>query len=203
VVIGILLILTGSYKTLHADLLTPLNRPFSGFPQTVNGWQMSSQDTFSSQTLEVLKPTDYLARTYTDKSGTAVQLYIGYHGGGEGGGEIHSPKHCLPGSGWQELASVQGFVESQGVKINLVKAVYKNDDRVENFYYWFQVRNRTISDEYSLKIAELTGSLLQRRRDAAFIRITLPASLGAARSAEAGERFIKDFYPVIRDFLPR
>ncbi len=202
-VVGILLILAGSYKLLHVDLLVPPNRPFNSFPVTVNDWQMASQDTFSQQILNVLKPTDYISRTYTNKSGTTVQLYIGYHGGGSESGELHSPRNCLPGSGWQEISSLRTRIDSEQGRINLVKATYKQRDRTEQFYYWFQVQNQTISNEYALKLAQIINSLLHRRREASFIRITVPVLPGGNRSPIQGEQFIKDFYPVIREFLPR
>jgi exosortase D (VPLPA-CTERM-specific) len=159
VTVLILLVLAGSYKGFHTDLMVPLNRHFSGFPAVVGDWKMVSQDTFSSQILAVLKPTDYLSRTYSGSDGTTVQLYIGYHGGGSDSGEIHSPKNCLPGGGWLQLSSSRKQIDSDKGRVNLVKAVYSRGDRIESFYYWFQVQGRTLSDEYSLKLAEITNSL--------------------------------------------
>lgn len=202
IVICILLALAGSYKQFHSDLLVPLNRPFSSFPLVVGDWKMTSQDSFSDQILAVLKPTDYLSRTYADRDGTKVQLYIGYHGGGSDSGEIHSPKNCLPGSGWQQISSARGVIDSKKGRVNLVKAVYSQGSREEYFFYWFQVQEKTLSNEYSLKLAEITNSLFQRRRDAAFIRITIPAATEVIRPEVVGERFVKDFYPLIREFLP-
>jgi EpsI family protein len=201
--VSVLFALAGCYQLFHADLQVPLNRSFSSFPLVVGEWQMTTQDTFSSQILEVLKPTDYLSRTYTDRNGIRVQLYVGYHGGGKESGEIHSPRHCLPGSGWQELASTRIDIDSQGGKVSLVKAVYSQGDRKEHFFYWFQVRDRTIDDEYSLKLAGISNSVLYRRRDASFIRIKISEEAGIQDPAAVGLRFVKDFYPVIREFLPK
>jgi hypothetical protein len=65
------------------------------------------------------------------------------------------------------------------------------------------VRDRSLNDEYSLKLAEITGSLLQRRRDSAFIRLSIPFESDEQAALEQGERFIRDFLPSIGEFLPR
>ena len=95
----------------HRDIEVPINRPFSEFPRMFQSWHMTNQIEFDADILSKLKPTDYLYRQYIDSSGKAVDLYIGYHGGGKDVGEIHSPKNCLPGSGWYEVSSRRGEVQ--------------------------------------------------------------------------------------------
>jgi EpsI family protein len=202
VLAGLLIASFGTITMFRTDMTVPLKKPLRDFPSVVSEWQTVSQETFSSEILEVLKPTEYLSRTYSAPDGSTVRLYIGYHGGGKDGGEIHSPNHCLPGSGWQKLSSSRTGFDSPTGRINLVKAVYRQGEHSEQFYYWFQVREKTLSDEYSLKLAELSNSLLHRRRDAAFVRISVPVGSDADKAVTTGERFIKDFYPVITGFLP-
>ena len=189
--------------TFHKDTMVPTNRPFSQFPEKVKSWQMSKRSEFSEDVIRVLKPTDYLSREYKDADGKTVSLYVGYHGGGKDGGEIHSPKHCLPGSGWLEVSTLRGALKTAGGTINLVYAVYQKGDSKELFLYWFQVRDRSISDEYSLKLAEIMSSALYRRRDASFIRVSVPVEKDVDQAVERGEQFIRDFEPVIREYLPR
>src|ERR1039457_2113107 len=202
ITVFLLLAIAGLYINLHADITVPMNRPFSEFPTQVKDWRMVSRSGFGADILELLKPTDYLARTYTGKDNQTIQLYIGYHGGGEGGGEIHSPKHCLPGSGWYEASSIKGNLEIGGKNLNLIRAVYQKGDRKEIFLYWFQVKDKSITDEYSLKLSEIANSMLYRRRDASFIRISVPIQGSLDQAIIAGEHFIRDFYPAIRGHLP-
>jgi len=189
--------------TLHRDTDVPINRPFSEFPEQVRSWQMSKRNEFSDNVLSKLKATDYLFREYTDVDGKKVSLYIGYHGGGKEGGEIHSPKHCLPGGGWYEVSSHQKQLAIPGGTINLVRAVYQKGENREQFFYWFQVLDRSISDEYSLKLAEIVNSALHRRRDAAFIRVSVPVEADIDQATAKGEQFIRDFEPLFREYLPR
>jgi EpsI family protein len=189
--------------TFHKDIEVPTNRPFSEFPEKVQSWQLTKREEFSADVIKVLKPTDYLSRVYKNSAGKTVGLYVGYHGGGKNGGEIHSPKQCLPGSGWHEVVTHQEKLGISGGTINLVRAVYQKGDSKELFIYWFQVRDRSISDEYSLKIAEIVNSVLYRRRDASFIRVSVTIESDIDQAVAIGEQFIRDFEPAFRDYLPR
>jgi len=199
------LLLAGAvvFLTMHTDFAVPTNRPFSEFPVRVNTWQMSSQTEFSENVLNVLKPTDYISRQYKGTDGKEVSLYIGYHGGGKESGEIHSPRHCLPGSGWFEVSTKRGTLPVNDGKLNLVRSIYQKGGSKELFLYWFQVRDRSITDEYSLKLAEIAGSILNRRRDASFVRISVPFEANETAAIALGEQFIRDFLPAIREFLPK
>lgn len=203
VIVYVLLAIVALYLNTHADISVPPNKPFAEFPVRVGGWHMTRQDTFSDNVFNVLLPTDYLLRRYETEDGKRADLYIGYHGGGKGTGGIHSPKHCLPGSGWFQVSSDRMLLDIGNEKINLVRAVFQKGESKELFLYWFQVRDRSLSDEYSLKLAEITSSMFHRRRDASFIRITVPFETDQARAMATGTEFIKAFYPDIRGFLPR
>ncbi|RII27487.1 MAG: EpsI family protein [Geobacter sp.] len=203
VIVYMLLIAAGLYLYLHSDVTVPINKPLAQFPATVSKWHMTGESFLSDDVQQVLKATDVLYRQYTGPSGKRVSLYIGYHGGGKGTGEIHSPKHCLPGSGWYELSSQRSMLVMEGEKLNLVRAVYQKGESKELFLYWFVAKGRTVNDEYSLKMSEITNSLLYRRRDTAFVRISIPFDTDERGSLETGERFIKDFYPIIKMYLPK
>lgn len=199
----ILFAATGLVITFHSDIEVPINKPFSEFPQQWKSWQIVSRNEFSADVLNVLKAKDYLSCQYKDTDGKSVSLYIGYHSGGKDSGGIHSPKHCLPGTGWYETSTRRGELAIPGGSINLVRAVYQKGESKELFMYWFQVRDRSISDEYSLKLAEIVNSVLYRRRDASFIRVSVPVDSDVDRAVARGEQFIRDFEPLFREFLPR
>ena len=203
IIIYVALIAVALYLNLHQDMTVPTNRPFADFPAQHNSWKMISQAEFSQQVLDVLRPSDYISRQYISPEGTDVGLYIGYHGGGKGTGGIHSPKHCLPGGGWFEESSQRQKLTVGDETLNIVKSVYRKGDNREMFLYWFQVQGDTLSDEYSLKLAEIKNSMLERRRDSAFIRVSVPVEGDLEGAAAQGEKFVRDFYPQIQQFLPR
>lgn len=193
---------TAAALNVHRDVQLQTNRPLSQFPRQVKSWHMTQQDEFSSQTLEVLKVTDYLSRHYVDGNGKPVHLYIGYHNGGENSGSIHSPKNCLPGSGWHRFSSDQGVLELPNRTLRIVRAVYQKGESRELFLYWFQVRDITLSNEYSLKLAKVFNSVRYGRRDESFVRISLPLEYEPGQSMAHAERFIRDFEPFIQEYLP-
>jgi len=197
-----LLLAAGLYLGLHRDLGVAMERPFNQFPDGVSTWRLSGESTLPADVQAVLKASDVLLRQYVSPQGERVGLYIGYHDGGKGAGEIHSPKQCLPGSGWFEISSLPTQMPVTGGGLNLVRAVYQKGDTKELFLYWFQVRGESLSGEYSLKVAEITNSVLFGRRDAAFIRVSVPVEGNEQQALALGERFVADFYPIIHSFLP-
>lgn len=201
-IVYILLILAGLYVSLHSDVEVPLNRPFKEFPMENKGWHMISESKFSDEVLNVLRPTDYMLRNYVGAEGVPVSLYIGYHGGGKDSGPIHSPKNCLPGSGWNKLTESRITIHSGRDEINIAKAVYQKVMSRKLFLYWYKVRDRSLSNEFALKFAEIKNSMFYRRRDSAFIRVSVDIESDENMSFLVGEKFIKDFYPVIVEFFP-
>jgi exosortase D (VPLPA-CTERM-specific) len=202
VCIFILLTAVALYLNLHKDLEVPINKTFDQFPRVVSGWRMTQEFAMPDDIQKVLKASDTLTRRYVTAEGETVDLYIGYHGGGKESGEIHSPKQCLPGSGWFELSTMRRSLDVAGTKVNLVQAAYQKGESRQLFLYWFQVQDKSISDEYSLKIAEITNSIVNRRRDASFIRISIPFESDEQGAVATGERFVRDFMPALREFLP-
>jgi hypothetical protein len=80
------------------DLIEPGIPALSSFPKHVGQWIAVHDTMFDEPTLKVLRPTDYLMRTYRNSPGKQITLYVGYHSGGASSGPIHSPKNCLPGA---------------------------------------------------------------------------------------------------------
>ena len=49
---------------------------------------------------DVLRADDYLTRQYAAPGGKAASLFVAYFRSQRAGQTPHSPKNCLPGSGW-------------------------------------------------------------------------------------------------------
>lgn len=199
----LLLALAAVYVYARSEVAVPVSRPLDLFPQHVGSWHMTGQARFDERTLEVLRPADYLSRTYRNDKGEQVSLYIGYHDGGPESGAIHSPRQCLPGSGWNRLQSKLSSVELDGHKVPYVQALYQKDAEKQLFLYWFQVRDKIVTDEYMMKLVQIKNSILANRRDSSFIRLSLMATDRVDQAVAVGEQFIRDFYPAISQALPR
>ncbi|ABB37649.1 EpsI family protein [Oleidesulfovibrio alaskensis G20] len=200
-VVFALLALAAVFVHTHSTASAPPHRPLQEIPVSLGPWRLMGQTAFSTEVLDLLRPTDYLMRRYQDRSGVVVDLYVGYHGGAKGEGGIHSPRNCLPGSGWYELSSNPMVVRTSAGSVHLVRAEYAYGEMSTSFYYWFDVRGRSLTDEYALKWEQLVNGLLHGRKDASFIRISVPPHI--PQPDEVATRFISDFYPVLNTFLPR
>jgi EpsI family protein len=181
----------------HQSLPTPLVNPLATFPAGFGQWQAVHQQYFSQELLDVLRPTDYLSRRYQEPSGKSVDLYIGYHDGGQGSGPIHSPKNCLPGNGWLEIFSKPLVFEQDGKRIQLTQAMYTQGDRRELFVYWFIVQGQTLSNEFSLKLAEIVNSVRNGKRGASFVRLSLASEDDPGKALTTLESFLRLAYPAI------
>ncbi|WP_246545403.1 exosortase A [Pelotalea chapellei] len=198
-----LLFAAALFINLRTNISVPTNRPFSQFPEQIGSWQMSAQQQFDSGTLKVLKATDYFSRQYKGATGSDVSLYVGFHDGGPESGGIHSPRHCLPGSGWHEVYTRSGTLDTPSGVVDIVRAVYQKGETKEMFLYWFQMMDDTITDEYSLKLTEIKNSILYRRKDQAFIRFSVSVEQDEPRATANLEAFVRDVMPVLREFLPK
>ena len=179
----------------------PLKQQLTGFPLQHNGW-IGKEQPFTEQILDKLRVTDYLSREYL-RDGQRVSLYVGYYGAQREGAQIHSPKHCLPGGGWQKLSEQTGTatVPEYG-PVSFVKAVYQKGDARELFVYWYRMKDESITSDFGLKLRMILNSLRYRRNDAAFIRLSAPVAADDNRAQEQISSFMGDFLPLLNRYLP-
>jgi EpsI family protein len=179
----------------------PLKKTFSDFPVFWNGWTGKAYQ-LDAVTLEKLRVSEYILREYR-KRGNSVTLYIGYYGTQRAGAEIHSPKHCLPGSGWTRSSERTKTLNVRGVgKVSFVEAVYQKGDNEEVFVYWYQMKDAYITSDYALKMFMVVNSLRYRRNDAAFIRLSAPVTGNREETIHVLQSFMKDLLPVLKGYLP-
>ncbi len=202
-IVYLLLALTAAFVGFHRDVKVPMALPLEEIPHAVKGWVKVDEVYFSEAVLGQLRPTDYLYRVYKNGENQHVAFYLGYHGGGPDSGPIHSPKHCLPGSGWSPLSQQKKSMRIGSEDIQFVEAVYQSGDSREVFLYWYQVRGETLTSEYMLKLSEIVNSILYRRRDSAFVRISTTSQTSQTKQMELLEQFVSDFYPAIQAVLPQ
>ena len=198
----LLLGLAALFINTHATHAVPVAKPLNGIPAQLGAWKMTRQTEFSLKVLANLRPTDYLYREYTDPQGRNLSLYIGYHDGGPDSGPIHSPKHCLPGSGWHAESERTSQLVIDGQPLNVVQSLYTKGGSQEFFVYWYQVKGEVLTNDYALKISEIRNAVLHQRKDSAFIRISVPDAANIADPAALASDFIVQVFPHIKAALP-
>ena len=126
------------------------------------------------------------------------------------GAAIHSPRVCLPGTGW-EFASFgeRNFTElANGVPGTYNYAVVQKGEQKILMYYWYQQRERRTANEFSMKYYLLVDNLFKSRKDGALVRLYTPilASAGEKGEAEAATRlrsFVQTISSKMTDYLPQ
>lgn len=159
----------------------------------------------SQQAEEMLGVDDYIDYDYVSSAGYAANLYVSYFTSMEGKG-FHSPRNCMPGSGWdvislRPLALQIHHSESTLLEVNNMILQKGADKQV--VLYWYQCRGRYIRSEYWEKIYQVFDSISKRRTDAAFVRIMAPAMDG---NTEETTKYLADFteqvIPILEQYIP-
>jgi len=193
------------YTADHGEA-TPLAAPLAAFPLTVGAWHMQQEGDIDKETRDILKADDYLTRSYFSREGGA-NLFIAYFKTQRQGQSPHSPKNCLPGSGWEQIKSGRIDVPiSSGVpggSIHINQYIVEKGQQQAVVYYWYQSQGRVIADEFAAKFYLVSDSIRHHRSDTSLVRVWVPVLGGRTDRAEKiGADLIQTVYPVVRTFLP-
>jgi EpsI family protein len=190
------------YNASHGEM-TPLAAPLSGFPLQVGAWHQQQEGVVDQDTRDILKADDILTRWYAGPEGGA-NLFVAYFKTQRQGQSPHSPKNCLPGSGWQQLETGVIDVPVAGSSIHINKYVVEKGEAQSVVLYWYQSQGRVIADEFAAKFYLVSDSIRHHRSDTALVRIVVPIIGGRTQQAEkVGADFAQAFYPVVKAYLPR
>lgn len=190
--------------------IEPPRAEFAKFPLFHNSW-IGRDEALESDVLSTLKLNDYIVANYSNNAEGSnklpINLYVAYYANQIKGKSIHSPKSCLPGGGWR--LSQFGEYTMPGVSSDLPdlrvnRAVMQKGEARQLVYYWFEQRGRNITNEYLAKWYIFWDSLTRQRTDGSLLRIITPVPDGMAiEEADAHlQTFLRDFRPVLRDYLP-
>jgi EpsI family protein len=175
---------------------------FSAFPYRVDAWTGRDAEPLDAETLSILGADAYLNRNYTATgAGAPVNLYVAYYAEQRPGVSIHSPLHCLPGTGWEPLdvATVDGPAEGGRPDGRMRRMlVRKNGDRAVVFY-WYAIHGRILANELASKAWLLHDALRFGRTDAALVRIVVPVD--ASGDERAADRRASAFASEVLPYL--
>lgn len=184
----------------------PPHSDLSSFPSQLGDWQ-GRDVPFSSGELEVLGPGEFLLRDYVSSpSRPFVNLYVAFFPSQRSGDTIHSPKNCLPGSGWAPMQSSHiSVTRPNGPTIWINRYIVANGDNRDLVFYWYQAHGRVTPSEYWAKIFLVADAIRLNRTDGALVRVLTPiASPQDERSAQTRAlEFIHEILPVLDRYIPR
>lgn len=205
---AICLILAGTATFLHyregPDRQVARDQ-LSDFPKQLAG-ETATDQPIDAETLEVLGAGDFLSRVYSsDESAEPISLFIGYFPTQRTGTTIHSPKNCLPGSGWVFESSSTVMLEDVAGKTHRIgEYVIANEDNRQFVIYWYQAHGRSVSNEYMAKIYLVSDAIRMNRTDGALVRVITPIrSSGQLSEARLrAEAFVRELFPILPRFIP-
>jgi EpsI family protein len=156
----------------------PLAVPLDQIDRQIAGWTEVKSERLSPGILKALAPSSYLSRLY-QKQNESLDLFISFYEKQRAGESMHSPKHCLPGGGWEiwKNGSAMIPVDGNSVKVNMYSI--QNSGQRRLMFYWYQSKNRIIASEYVGKILLARDTLLTGRTAASIARITIHDGPGA------------------------
>jgi len=202
-----LALLIGALLVLHirsSSEAVPIRKSLDSFPNTVGQWQAREAVLLDLDTLDVLRPKDYLMRRDQDPSGRSVFLFIAYWDSQRKGAQPHSPKNCLPGAGWEPLeASVVTIPLPRPLApITVNRYLIQKDRDQQIVFYWYQSQGKAIAGEMAARVQMVKDSILRHRTDGALVRVSSAVYGNVQDTSDRLEKYIQAVYPLLSEYLP-
>jgi EpsI family protein len=185
----------------------PSRLQLDSFPRQLGNW-VGADVTIPQDALAVLGKGEFLLRTYHNESvrSSDVDLFLAYFPSQRTGDTIHSPKNCLPGSGWSPVESSRILLSLPGLAPFPANryVIAKGTDR-SLVLYWYWAHNRGVASEYWAKFYLVADSVRMNRSDGALVRVTTPLRLGETPdlTQERLASFAGEFSPILNSYIPQ
>jgi EpsI family protein len=186
--------------------IVPSAPPLSGFPTRFAGWTLLQEGYVDEETRSVLQADDLLTRIYSRSTDNApTNLFIAAFRSQRTGKSPHSPKNCLPGSGWVQSSSGTQTIDvpNEG-PIEVNRYIVSRGDARSVVMYWYQSRYRVVADEFRAKAYVVLDSMRYNRSDTALVRVVTPVvNRNDNEAVKTATQFIADVFPNLREALPQ
>ena len=206
IVVAFLFVTISLRAWLNTAPPVPLRKSFAEYPASVGNWKLVATSQLSDDISGVLKADDYMLRKYQDPSGRSVDMFVAYYKTQAAGESMHSPKNCLPGSGWTPIVNDRVVLknDANGKPVEINRYVIENGGERALVLYWYQANGRTIASEYWGKFYLVWDALHTRRRDGAIVRLLVPLARGedSQRPLESALEFARVAGSSLPAYLP-
>jgi EpsI family protein len=182
-VCGVLIITLSLRTWLTATPQVPQRRPLSEFPAQLGAYSQRSSETIASDVQGVLKADDYIVRNYFTADGHMANVFVAYYKSQLAGESMHSPKNCLPSSGWEPVVNDRIQVAGPTGPVEVNRYVVEKNGQRSLILYWYHSGNRVYASEYWGKAYLIADTARTGRRDGAIARVVVP--LGRDRDLQA------------------
>jgi EpsI family protein len=212
-IVTVLLVLQAAllYSAIRPEVVPP-GRPLEGMPTTLGSWQQVQTGVIEQEVLDVLKADDILNGVYCPSNSTdcartglgRAGLFVASFRTQRNGKTPHSPKNCLPGSGWVPLSSGEIAIDvGRAAPITVNRYLIVSGSERQLVLYWYQSRDRAVANEYKAKFWVMADAIRLNRTDTALVRVIVPVVNRDEATAQAtATGFVKSFYSTLLEYLP-
>jgi EpsI family protein len=194
-----------AYTVANRTEQVPPSPPLKELPVTIGSWQLTQEGVVEKEVQDVLKADDVVTRAYASPlSQAGANLFVAYFRSQRSGKAPHSPKNCLPGSGWTQLRSGRIAIPiPDAAPLVVNRYVVAKGDNQSMVFYWYQSSRRVEASEYWAKIFLVLDAIRYNRSDTALVRVVVPISNGDQESAQrAGVDFVRAVFPQVGRHFP-
>jgi EpsI family protein len=201
------ILLVGTFVFLQSRSVgegVPLRRSFDSFPTSLGTWTGQDDTVFDTETVKILKMSDYIMRRYVDGDGHSIWLYMAYWQSQRRGSDIHSPKNCLPAGGWEPVEASRLSISVPGLAapIDVNRYLIQKDRQMQVVLYWFQAQGTVVAGELDAKVEMVRSAIFRNRTDGAVVRLSSPVYGSVPETTVELVQYVQVLYPVLREFLP-
>jgi EpsI family protein len=190
------------HSVSHGEPVVP-HQPLRDLSYTVGAWS-GEERPLSERIVQAVSVSDYTNRVYFAVGNVPVQLYVGYYGSQKTGDTIHSPKNCLPGSGWDPIhSSFANISVAGGRQIVVNEYVIQKDENKQLVFYWYQGRGRVNASEYAGKFWMVADAISRNRTDGALVRLVTPIVDDEASARARLVGFTQGLFPQLDEIIPK
>lgn len=199
------------YSAIRPEIVPP-SRPLDSMPSSLGSWQLAQTGVIEQEVLDVLKADDILNGVYCSsatpdciKTGEgSAGLFVAAFRTQRNGKAPHSPKNCLPGSGWVPLSSGEIAIDvGRAAPISVNRYLIAYGSQRQLVLYWYQSRDRAVANEYKAKFWVMADAIRLNRTDTALVRVIVPVvNRDEAKAQAAATDFVKSFYSTLLEYLP-
>jgi EpsI family protein len=195
------------YAIASRPELTPPVGLLASFPTELSGWESVRDFPVEKEIQEVLKADDILNREYRSPAARAdVLFFVAYFKTQRTGATPHSPKNCLPGSGFEPVetpATISIDVAGRAAPLVANQYVVARGEEKMVVLYWYQSHNRIIANEFAAKFWLIADSIRYRRSDTALVKVEVPVrGSDAGAGVKVAAAFVQAVYPALARQLP-
>jgi len=155
----------------------------------------------------IYNPTadDWILKQYLKKDeDKPIYVYVGYWKNQNEQKKVRPPRYTTEGWGYY-WTKTRTLTTGDNNKFQLKEFLNERGDEKELVYYAYIIDGKVIPDEYRFRFLKAVNSLLYRKNNAALLRVSVPVTSDLPVEAAESyiEDFLKDFLPIVKEYLPK